>query len=92
MKDFLSIEKFKELRFLFFLELLMGVLLATLISINKYQPKYWDWKAFAFTISVLSLSCLIDKKLYFNLATFLGVGSFLYLLAWFAFNLIFNFN
>ncbi len=92
MKDFLSIEKFKELRFLFFLEFLASMILATLISVKGYQPQYWDWKAFAFTISVLSLSCLIDKKLYFNLATFLGVGSFLYLLAWFAFNLIFNFN
>jgi hypothetical protein len=46
MKNFLSIEKFKELRVLFILEIIMLLLLSMLISVNKFDINYWDWKAF----------------------------------------------
>jgi hypothetical protein len=87
MENFLSIEKFKELRTLFILEILMALLLSMLISVNKFDVSYWDWKAFTMSIGIWTLSSIIDKEKYLNLATLLGTGSFMYLLWWFVFNL-----
>ena len=87
MKNFLSIEKFKELKVLFILEILMGLLLTMLISVNKFDINYWDWKAFVISIGIWVLSSIMDKEKYWNLATLLGTGSFMYLLWWFVFNL-----
>jgi hypothetical protein len=87
MENFLSIEKFKELRTLFILEILMALLLSMLISVNKFDVNYWDWKAFTMSIGIWTLSSIIDKEKYLNLATLLGTGSFMYLLWWFVFNL-----
>ena len=88
MKNFLSIEKFKELKVLFILEILMGLLLAMLISINKIDINYWDWRAFALSIGIWALSSLIDREKYWNLASLIGLCSFMYVLWYFAFNLI----
>jgi hypothetical protein len=87
MKNFLSTEKFKELKVLFILEILMALLLSILISVNKFDVNYWDWKAFIISIGIWTLSSVVDKEKYFNLATLLGTGSFMYLLWWFVFNL-----
>ena len=85
MKKFLSVQKFKELRVLFFLELMMALLLATLVSTNDFGDiNYWDWRAFLLSMATWSVSSAIDKE--WDLATLLGVGSFMYLLWWFAFN------
>ena len=47
MKKFLSAQKFKELRVLFLLELMMALMLATLVSTNDFGDiNYWDWRAF----------------------------------------------
>ena len=87
MKNFFSIEKFQELKVLFILEILMGLLLTMLISVNKFDINYWDWKAFILSIGIWSLSSIVDKEKCWNLATLLGTGSFMYLLWWFVFNL-----
>ena len=87
MKNFLSIEKFQELKVLFILEILMGLLLTMLISVNKFDINYWDWRAFIISIGIWGLSSIVDKEKYWNLATLLGNGSFMYLLWWFVFNL-----
>lgn len=42
MKKFFSIEKFKELKVLFVLELLMAFLLYMLISVNKIHLNYFE--------------------------------------------------
>lgn len=89
MKKFLSIEKFKELKFLFILEFIMGLLLTMLISVNKFDINYWDWRAFTVSIGIWTLSSIVDKENSFNLATLLGIGSFMYLLWWFTFNVLF---
>jgi hypothetical protein len=90
MKNFISIEKFKELRVLFILEILIMLLLSMLVSVNKFDINYWNWKAFTISIVIWSLSSIVDKKKYFNLATLLGTGSFIYLIWWFIFNLYVN--
>jgi hypothetical protein len=87
MKDFLSIEKFKELRVLFILEVLIAVLIAMLISVNKLDINYWDIKAFVIAIGIWTLSSIVDKQTYLNLATLLATGSFMYLIWWIIFNL-----
>lgn len=90
MKKFLSIENFKELKVLFILEILIVLLLTMLISVNKFDINYWDWKAFVISIGIWSLSSIMDKEKYWNLATLLGTGSFMYLFWWFVFNLPFH--
>jgi hypothetical protein len=87
MRNFLSIEKFRELRVLFILEFFMVLLLTMLISINKSNINYWDWKAFIISIGIWTLSSIVNKEEYLNLATLLGIGSFMYLIWWFVFNL-----
>lgn len=87
MKNFLSIEKFKELKVLFILEILLGLLLTMLISVNKFDINYWDWKAFIISIGIWSLSSILDKEKYWNLATLLGTGSLIYLFWWFVFRI-----
>jgi hypothetical protein len=87
MKKFFSIEKFQDLKVLFILEILMGLLLTMLIIVNKFDINYWNWKAFIISISIWVLSSIMDKEKYWNLATLLGTGSFMYLLWWFVFNL-----
>lgn len=90
MKNFFSIEKFKELQVLFILEIFMAWLLTILISLNKSEINYWDWRAFVISISLWGFCSIIDKKTYWNLATLLGIVVFLYLLWWFVLNLQFN--
>lgn len=90
MKKFLSIENFKELKVLFILEILIVLLLTMLISVNKFDINYWDWKAFVISIGIWSLSSIMDKEKYWNLATLLGTGSFMYLFWCFVFNLPFH--
>lgn len=87
MKNFFSIEKFQELKVLFILEIIIGLLLTMLISVNKFDINYFNWKAFIISIGIWSLSSIFDKEKYWNLATLLGTGSVMYLLWWFVFNL-----
>lgn len=87
MKRFLSIEKFKELKTLFILEIIMALLLAVLIKRNGLDINYWNWKAFVVSIGIWTISSLLDNERYWNLATLIGTGSFMYLLWWFIFNL-----
>jgi hypothetical protein len=86
MKSFFSIDKFKELIVLFILEFIMFFLIALLIDINNYQVAYWDWKSFVLTMFTLLVSSAIDREKYWNLATFLSVGAFQYLIWWIIFH------
>jgi hypothetical protein len=88
MKEFLSIERFKELKVLFILEIFLFLLLTMLISVNDFDIKYWDWSAFVLSISIWLISSIVDKEKYLNLATLLGTGTFMYLIWWFVFNVI----
>lgn len=88
MKNFLSIDKFKELKVLFILEFILVFLLTMLISVNKPYINYWDWKAFVISVGTWVLYSLVDKEVYWNLATLLGTGSFMYLIWWFVFNVL----
>lgn len=88
MKQFLSIQKFKELQVLFYLEVVIASLLALLISINNFHPDYWDARAFSISFGIWILSSLLESERIFNLATLLAVGSFSYLIFWFVFNLL----
>ncbi len=87
MKKFFSIEKFKELKALFIIEILIGLLLIMLITVNKFNINYWNWKAFILSITIWSLSSILDKEKNYNLGTLLGTGCFMYLLWWFVFYL-----
>lgn len=87
MKGFLSIEKFKELKVLFILEIIMALLLDMLIKRNDLDINYWNWKAFVVSIGIWTISSFVDRERYWNLATLIGTGSFMYLLWWFIFNL-----
>lgn len=87
MKKFLSIEKFKDLKVLFRLEFLMALILIMLVSINKFDVNYFDWRPLLVAIGTWGLCSIINRDTYFNLATLLGAGSFTYMIFWFIFNL-----
>ena len=86
MKDFLSKEKFRELRVLFIVEAIMALLLTVLISVNDFNINYLDWRPFAVSIGMWLISSILDKEKYFNLATLISTGLFMYAITWFAFN------
>lgn len=88
MKDFLSIEKFKEVKVFLVLEICMSLLIIMLISVNNYNIIYWNWKAFMLSFFIWILSSIIDTEKYWNLATLIGVGFFMYLMWWYIFNIV----
>jgi hypothetical protein len=86
MKNFLSIEKFKECKVLFIIEIFILLDLILLFKVNNLNINLWNWKAFVLSIIIWSLSTIMDKKTYFNLATLLGTSFFMYLFWFFVFN------
>lgn len=86
MKNFLSVEKFKECKVLFIIEIFILLDLILLFKVNNLNVNLWDWKAFILSIIIWSLSTIMDKKTYFNLATLLGTSFFMYLFWFFVFN------
>lgn len=87
MKKFLSIEKFKEIRVLLILEIIMSLLLMLLIKINNINVIYFDYRPLLLTISVWTISSIIEKEKYFNLATLIGTGLIMYISFWLMFNI-----
>ncbi len=85
MKEFLSIEKFQELKILFVLQTILFFLLSMIIHVNKIEINFWNWKALCVSIGMWATCSIIDKKKYFNLATFTITGAFMYLCWWFLF-------
>jgi hypothetical protein len=83
MKKFFSIEKFKELKVLFILESIMTLLVIMLVNVNELDLTYFDWMPFTLSIIIWSLCSLIDKNKYFNLATLIATGIFMYSIFWF---------
>jgi len=86
MKDFLSVQKFKEIKTLFILEFILALLISLLVHINSFDINYFDWKALSLTIFIWLLSSKLDKERYFNLASLIGTGSIMYLCFWLMFN------
>ena len=52
MKNFLSVEKFKELKVLFIIEIFILLDLILLFKINNLNINLWDWKAFILSIII----------------------------------------
>lgn len=88
MKKFLSIDKFKELMPLFIMEIIIGLLVTMLVTVNKIEMNYWDSRAFTLSIIIWVLSSIVDKEKFWNLATLLGIGSFMYFLWLFILNVL----
>lgn len=88
MKKFLSIDKFKELMPLFIMEIIIGLLVTMLVTVNKIEMNYWDSRAFTLSIIIWVLSSIVDKEKSWNLATLLGIGSFMYFLWLFILNVL----
>lgn len=83
MKEFLSIEKFKQLKYLLILEALIFFLLIFLFK--DINTNLWDWRVFLIVITTWILCSLFDMKKYWNLATLLTMGSYMYLCFYFIF-------
>lgn len=88
MKKFLSIDKFKELMPLFIIEIILGLLVTMIVTVNKIEMNYWDSRAFILSIIIWVLSSIADKEKSWNLATLLGIGSFMYFLWLFILNVL----
>ena len=86
MKEFLSIEKFKELGALFIIEIIIAILASFLIHITNWSFNYFDWNALCILLFIWLLSSKLDKEKYFNLATLIGTGTFSYACFWFMLN------
>jgi len=87
MKKFLSIQKFKEIKVLFILEIIIALLFSMLIQLNNWNINYFDWKALSLSFFIWILSSKLDNEKYFNLATLIGVGIFMYTCFWLMFNI-----
>lgn len=90
MEKFLSIENFKEVRVFLILEIIITLLMAMLIDANKFDVNYWDWRAFTVSMFIWSVSAILDKKTYLNLATLLATAYFMYLFWWLVLTIQFN--
>lgn len=92
MKKFLSIEKFQELKVLFILQIIMGLMLTIPISSNEFswlrEIDYWDWRAFTISIGIWILCSILDREKYWNLATFLSTVPLVYFLWFFTFKFL----
>jgi hypothetical protein len=97
IKHFFSLEFFKELKVLFLLEsiiLLLGYALINTPNVQQViqQNNLSPFNLFALLLSLFiwSLSCLLDPKKYFNLATLIATGFITYLAFWFTFEIMFK--
>ena len=95
LKHFFSLEFFKELKVLLILEsilILMGWGLITTPSVQAtiQEQGITPFNLFAFltTLLVWVLSCAVDPKKYFNLATLIATGFICYLSFWFLFEVL----
>jgi hypothetical protein len=94
ISNFFCKSHFKELKVLFILEFLILIIGTMLINtpsmrlfIESQNIKIFNIFAFLFTLFVYSLSCLVDPKKYFNLATMISTGIFFYGCFWFMFEI-----
>jgi hypothetical protein len=86
MKNFLSIENFKDVKGLLIFEVIIGLILL-LISANNPDINFWDWRSLLISIFVIALNFFFDEEKYWNLATISSTIPFLYLISWFIFKL-----
>lgn len=89
MKKFLSIQKFKEIKILFILELILILNISLIIynTNNNFNINYFDWKALSLSLFIWLLSSFLDKERYFNFATLIGTGVVMYTCFWTMFNI-----
>lgn len=85
--DFFSLSYFKELKVLLILELLMLLDLAVLFYANNFTPEF-SLPAFLISLGIWGISCLLEPRKYFNLATLIGTGFIMYIVFWFMFSMI----
>jgi len=90
MKNFLSFKKFKEHKIMFILVSLIILLGLMLINANNLDVNYWDWRAFFLATVIWLISSAVDKDRYWNLAHMLGVNSFMYIVWWAIFKILFT--
>jgi hypothetical protein len=94
-KQFLSVDHFKELKVIFFLEIIILVLLMGIVQDPGIQKLILKldlqiFNPFAFVISIVTwvISSYLDKERYFNLATLILNLTFLYGCYWSMFELM----
>lgn len=95
MREFISIKYFKELKVLFILEFLI-LIFGTILMRTKEVDHFFEihdvslFNLYALLISLFiwGLSSILDRKLYFNLATLIGTGFIIYGSFWFMFEII----
>ena len=73
---------------LFIIEIILGLLVTMIVTVNKIEMNYWDSRAFILSIIIWVLSSIADKEKSWNLATLLGIGSFMYFLWLFILNVL----
>lgn len=88
MKEFLSKEKFNKTLFISVGSIFF--ILYMIISINNIIIHYFDYRALLITLLIWGLSSLLDKKTYFNLATLIGPGLFMYMIWFIIFNYVYT--
>ena len=95
ISNFFCKSYFKELKVLFILEfliLIIGTMLINTTDLKEFieinDVKAFNIFAFLFTLFAHSMSCFIDPKKYFNLATIISVGIFTYGCFWFMFEIL----
>lgn len=86
MKNFLSIENFKDVKGLLIFEVIIGLILL-LISANNPDIDFWDWRALVISVSIIALNVISDRENFWNIATILSIIPFSYLISWFIFKL-----
>jgi hypothetical protein len=86
MKNFLSIENFKDVKGLLIFEVIIGLILL-LISANNPDIDFWDWRALVVSVSIIALNVIADRENFWNIATILSIIPFSYLISWFIFKL-----
>ena len=95
LKHFFSLEFFKELKLLLILESILALIGCGLITTPSAQAMIQEqgitpFNLFAFltTLFIWVLSCVVDPKKYFNLATLIATGFMCYLSFWFMFEVL----
>ena len=88
MKNFLSIERFKELKILFILEFIIIVLPFLIPWIRELinTVSLFNLNALIVSSAIWFLCSLLDSKRYFNLATLIATVTFTYIIFWFLFS------
>lgn len=87
MKKFIALEKFKEIKVIFILEVAMCILIYMLMHTNSININYWDWRALTISLIMWLISSYSDSKVCRDLPSLIGFGLFVYIMSWLLLNL-----